>query len=233
MLERFLFITVLLALAAAPARSEEDPLADEHAQDQIAELSSANRLLFTDSNLASITSPAKLIYNFSQKGELKDFVDTVELNINRIYENGRRDISFRYLKGRNKVRFPPQLGVRSNPLFMLFFERDAREMQNLTGGNALFFRNRIRHALAAEEAEPVKFKYQGRQVEGMRIKIRPFVDSDLTKRFPKYEEKTYELLLSKEVPGAIYQLRAFVPQKGDKKVNLSDEILVFAEMRSL
>ena len=26
---------------------------------------------------------------------------------------------------------------------MLFFERDTRDMQSLTGGNALFFRNRI------------------------------------------------------------------------------------------
>ena len=60
------------------------------------------------------------------------------MNIVKIDDDMSKHITFRYLKGRNKVRFPPQIGAKGNPVFMLFFERDARDMQRLTGGNALF-----------------------------------------------------------------------------------------------
>lgn len=228
-----------LALASPAVAEEEfgsDILTDENAAEQIAELSSANRVLFVGNNLRSITSPTKLTYNFARRGGDKEFVGTVEVNINRIHANGRRDLTFRYLKGREKVRFPPQYGVRSNPLFMLFLERDAREMQTLTGGNALFFRNRIRHALAGGEAKPVKFEFNGEQVEGLEIEIRPFVESQLADRFPKYKEKTYNILLSDAVPGAIYQLRSFVPKTAEANRaggNPAEEILIFAARRSL
>ena len=45
---------------------------------------------------------------------------------------------------------------------MLFFERDARDMQRLTGGNALFFRSRIRHTIAATEIKDVELEFQGK-----------------------------------------------------------------------
>ena len=233
---------LLLGFAATPIGLAEDVpsadheagiLADEYAQDQITELSSANRALFTNGNLDSITSPSKLVYNFSQKGGLKEFTGTVEVNINRIHANGRKDLTFRYLKGRNKVRFSPQYGVRSNPLFMLFFERDTRKMQTITGGNALFFRNRIRHALAASDAKPVKFNFRGELVDGQQIEIRPFFDTTLAERFPKYKQKTYNILLSASVPGTIYQLRSFVPKRGGVDGSLSDDVLVFAEVLPL
>ena len=43
---------------------------------------------------------------------------------------------------------------------MLFFERDARDMQRLTGGNALFFRSRIRHTIAATDVKDMEINFQ-------------------------------------------------------------------------
>ena len=44
-------------------------------------------------------------------------------------------------------------------LKQVFFERDARDMQRLTGGNALFFRSRIRHAIAATDIKESSFEF--------------------------------------------------------------------------
>ena len=41
---------------------------------------------------------------------------------------------------------------------MLFFERDCRDMQRLTGGNA-FFRSRIRHTIAATQIEETEIEF--------------------------------------------------------------------------
>ena len=52
---------------------------------------------------------------------------------------------------------------------MLFFERDARDMQRLTGGNALFFRSRIRHSIAATDVEDIEFNFNGEKYSGKQV----------------------------------------------------------------
>ena len=85
-----------------------------------------------------------IYYKFQKESTREDnFIGNVVLNIVKVEDDNTKHITFRYLKGRNKVRFPPQIGAKGNPVFMLFFERDSRDMQRLTGGNALFFRSRI------------------------------------------------------------------------------------------
>ena len=122
---------------------------DEFKSELIKEMSSANIALFIDEHLKTINEPSRIYYKFTKESTREDnFKGNVVLNIVKIDDDKTKHITFRYLKGRNKVRFPPQIGAKGNPVFMLFFERDARDMQRLTGGNALFFRSRIRHSIA-------------------------------------------------------------------------------------
>ena len=102
-------------------------------------MSSANIALFIDEHLQTIKEPSRIYYKFEKESTREDnFVGNVVLNIVKIDDDNTKHITFRYLKGRNKVRFPPQIGAKGNPVFMLFFERDSRDMQRLTGGNAFF-----------------------------------------------------------------------------------------------
>ena len=57
---------------------------------------------------------------------------------------------------------------------LFFFERDARDMQRLTGGNALFFRSRIRHTIAATEIKDIEFEFQGNSFSGKQISFSTF-----------------------------------------------------------
>ena len=135
---------------------------DEFKLELIKEMSSANIALFIDEHLKTITEPSRIYYKFSKESTREDsFTGNVVLNIVKVEDDNTKHITFRYLKGRNKVRFPPQIGAKGNPVFMLFFERDARDMQRLTGGNALFFRSRIRHTIAATEIKDVELEFQG------------------------------------------------------------------------
>ena len=112
---------------------------EEFKLELIKEMSSANIALFIDEHLKTITEPSRIYYKFSKESTREDnFIGNVVLNIVKVDDDNTKHITFRYLKGRNKVRFPPQIGAKGNPVFMLFFERDARDMQRLTGGNALF-----------------------------------------------------------------------------------------------
>ena len=148
---------------------------EEFKKELIKEMSTANVALFINEHLGSINEPSRLYDKFEKKSTREDnFVGNVVLNIVKVDDDDTKHITFRYLKGRNKVRFPPQIGAKGNPIFMLFFERDCRDMQRLTGGNALFFRSRIRHTIAATQIEETEIEFNNQKLPGYQISYQPY-----------------------------------------------------------
>lgn len=183
---------------------------EEYKQSLIEEMSSANVSLFIDQHLSSINEPSRIFYKFEKKSTREDnFLGNVVLNIVKIDDEKRKYITFRYLKGRNKVRFPPQVGAKGNPVFMLFFERDARDMQRLTGGNALFFRSRIRHSIAATEIKNIEFEFNGKNYFAKEISFQPFLKTKLKNRVSRYKTKVFKVILSDEIPGNIFKIQSY------------------------
>ena len=97
---------------------------DEFKLELIKEMSSANIALFIDEHLKTIKEPSRIYYKFTKESTREDnFIGNVVLNIVKVENDNTKHITFRYLKGRNKVRFPPQIGAKGNPVFMLFFRK--------------------------------------------------------------------------------------------------------------
>lgn len=183
---------------------------EEHKQALIDEMSSANVSLFVDEHLVEIKEPSRIFYKFEKSSTLEDsFVGNVVLNIVKIDDVQNKYITFRYLKGRNKVRFPPQIGAKGNPVFMLFFERDSRDMQRLTGGNALFFRSRIRHAIAATETKDVEIMFNQNLISAKEISFTPFENTQLRNRVTRYKNKKFKVILSEKIPGHIFKIETY------------------------
>ena len=95
---------------------------EEFKQELIKEMSSANIALFINEHLGDIKEPSRIYYKFEKQSTREDnFVGNVVLNIVKVDEDDTKHITFRYLKGRNKVRFPPQIGAKGNPRFYAIF----------------------------------------------------------------------------------------------------------------
>ena len=196
------------------------------------EMSTANIALFIDEHLSSITEPSRIYYKFKKESSREDnFIGNVVLNVVKIDDDNTKHITFRYLKGRNKVRFPPQIGAKGNPVFMLFFERDSRDMQRLTGGNALFFRSRIRHTIAATNVENIDFDFNGKKYSGQQISFQPFMKTELKRRVSRYKTKKFVVLMSKEIPGYIFKIETFIKDLEDPD-DMVKETLEFQGMRT-
>ena len=87
---------------------------EEFKANLIKEMSTANIALFIDEHLQSITEPSRIYYKFEKESSREDsFIGNVVLNVVKIEDDNTKHITFRYLKGRNKVRFPPQIGAKS------------------------------------------------------------------------------------------------------------------------
>ncbi len=205
---------------------------EEFKLELIKEMSSANVALFIDEHLRTITEPSRIYYKFSKESTREDnFIGNVVLNIIKVENDNTKHITFRYLKGRNKVRFPPQIGAKGNPVFMLFFERDARDMQRLTGGNALFFRSRIRHTIAATEVKDVEFEFQGNNFSGKQISFQPFLETKLKNRVSRYKTKKFVLTMSEEIPGYIFKIETYIKDMDDP-TDIVNEILQYQGIRT-
>ena len=205
---------------------------EEFKLELIKEMSSANIALFIDEHLKNITEPSRIYYKFSKESTREDnFIGNVVLNIVKVEDDNTKHITFRYLKGRNKVRFPPQIGAKGNPVFMLFFERDARDMQRLTGGNALFFRSRIRHTIAATEIRDVELEFQGNKFVGKQISFQPFLETKLKNRVSRYKTKKFVLTMSEDIPGFIYKIETYIKDLDDP-TDMVKEILQYQGVRT-
>ena len=205
---------------------------DEFKLELIKEMSSANIALFIDEHLKTITEPSRIYYKFSKESTREDsFTGNVVLNIVKVEDDNTKHITFRYLKGRNKVRFPPQIGAKGNPVFMLFFERDARDMQRLTGGNALFFRSRIRHTIAATEIKDVELEFQGDKFSGKQISFQPFLETKLKNRVSRYKTKKFVITMSEDIPGFIFKIETYIKDLDDPS-DMVKEILQYQGVRT-
>ena len=205
---------------------------EEFKLELIKEMSSANIALFIDEHLKTITEPSRIYYKFSKESTREDnFVGNVVLNIVKVDDDNTKHITFRYLKGRNKVRFPPQIGAKGNPVFMLFFERDARDMQRLTGGNALFFRSRIRHTIAATEIKDVELEFRGNKLVGKQIAFQPFLETKLKNRVSRYKTKKFVLTMSEDIPGFIFKIETYIKDLDDPS-DMVKEILQYQGVRT-
>ena len=240
-----IFLSTNIAKSQEESSSENDFSKAENAEEKrtkwgteefklelIKEMSSANIALFIDEHLKTITEPSRIYYKFSKESTREDnFVGNVVLNIVKVDDDNTKHITFRYLKGRNKVRFPPQIGAKGNPVFMLFFERDARDMQRLTGGNALFFRSRIRHTIAATEIKDVELEFRGNKLVGKQIAFQPFLETKLKNRVSRYKTKKFVLTMSEDIPGFIFKIETYIKDLDDP-TDMVKEVLQYQGIRT-
>tara|TARA_B100000989_G_scaffold174978_1_gene131199 strand:+ start:1651 stop:2463 length:813 start_codon:yes stop_codon:yes gene_type:complete len=205
---------------------------DQFKQELIKEMSSANVELFIKPHLETIDEPSRIFYKFTKESTREDnFIGNVVINIVKIDEERKKYITFRYLKGRNKVRFPPQIGAKGNPIFMLFFERDARDMQRLTGGNALFYRSRIRHAIAATQVKDIEIELGNRTISAKEIYFKPFQTTKLKNRVSRYKDKEFRVILAEDIPGYIYKIESFSQDKENNN-DIVKETLIYQGIKT-
>lgn len=191
--------------------------------------SQAEELLFETDHLQQIKEPEVLLYSYEKKGSLETaFQDQVKISIDKVKPDGFKAVSSEYLTGDNTQKFAPLEQATGNPVLLFFLERDIHEMQRLTKGQWRYFQKQIRTALADDaEVRPIKFLFNGKDVEGKEIRITPYVSAPEKVRFEKFANKQYFFKLSDAVPGGIYQIRAVVPAAAGTEP-LMEETLTFA-----
>lgn len=192
--------------------------------------------LFDRAHLAAITSPAVLRYRFERRAQQgESFTDIIEVKIDEVRDGGRRDTSFEFFTGSRRRPYPALPNFLGNPLVIVFLQRDVWALSRTRGGQARYFRYRIRQALretAIVEEKTIDTDHGPIQVQA--ITITPYKDDRYRTKLAEFEFKTYEFVVSRQVPGEIYMIRTRVPSAGAKDPGaepLIEETVVFQDQR--
>jgi hypothetical protein len=176
---------------------------------------SAQSLLFDANYLQPLAAPSRLVYSYSAKSsdpELfgKSFDDEVALRLAASATgDGEKDVFVDMFTGAHQRVLGPLTRVTGNPVIMAFLESDVSQMNMHIGGQPIYYRNVIRLAFREKaRLEPASFAWDGRQVNGTKITIQPFIADPHAEQLQLFRSKTYEFLVSDAVPGGIYQMHS-------------------------
>ncbi len=193
-------------------------------------LSPAQIALFETPHLDNLEPPIRLDYVFRREETDRPAIeDSIRLEVRASAEAGRHDVAVEFLTGPRAIRYPPATGFRGNPLLLFALDREARELSAATGGSTVWFRNRIRRAVAeAAELRAGIVAVGGQSFPATEIRFKPFVGEPRARR---YQAMQFELLLCDTTPGRIHSIRTKVSEsEGGGKVT---ESIVFAGTASL
>lgn len=169
--------------------------------------------LFAEGVLDGVVSGRELIFRHERSGgypgerpaKIADGEIAVALTAG---EEGRRaEVRLTGQDGSPAVAQLP--AAAGHPLLLVFLENSARAMAELTGGNPVYIRNRMREALGAQdETEPAEIVVEGAAAPGTRITFRPFADDPNRNRMGAFADLELDFVVSDAVPGGFAELRA-------------------------
>lgn len=223
-----LCLAVLVGLAAAPLRAEGDGL------EGLTPGSPAAGIYGRD-HLAQLPDEAVLVFDYRFDGSLLEqpFGDDVLLDFTRHANDRGFDVAATLFPRSRNLQLGPLSAAEINPILLIFFQRDANQMSNGTGGSQHYFRNTIRRVLQTPDPQSLRqttIELDGRTVAASEVSFQPFADDPNRARLRAFADKTYHFVLSDAVPGGVYEVWSETPEEDGDGV-LLHESYRFREMR--
>lgn len=203
------FLLVALAGSATGQQAVEPPSSPP--------ISPAEQALFQDAHLKDLRPPVQLRYEFERRSSVAGdpvapFSDQVSLQFGVRPDGSCCTTQGQFLSGPRAMALPDIESATSNPVTLFFLEREVRELQRATGGQAAHFRRRIRLALAdAAQVSATTVRHGGRELPATLIRITPYANDPLRSRFAAYAGTQYQFTLCSQVPGGVFSIRTTVP----------------------
>lgn len=180
-------------------------------------ISPAEQALFQDAHLKDLHPPVQLRYGFERRTSVAgdpaaSFSDQVSLQFGARPDGTCCTTQGQFLSGPRAMVLPDIESASANPVTLFFLEREVRELQRVTGGQAAHFRRRIRLALAdAAQVSATTVRHGGRELPATLILITPYANDPLRSRFAAYAGTQYQFTLCSQVPGGVFSIRTTVP----------------------
>src|SRR3546814_7645268 len=152
---RLLLPAILLAIAATSPPAEAAEQAD--GLEGLTPGSPAEGIYGRD-HLALLPDKAVLVFDYRFDGSLVEqpFDDDVLLDFTRHGNDRGFDVGATLFPHTRNLQIGPLSAAAVNPILLIFFQRDANQMSNGTGGSQHYFRNTIRRVLQTPDPQSLR-----------------------------------------------------------------------------
>ncbi len=162
--------------------------------------------MYDRAHLSNTRAGQQIIYRYrSQKSDDDIVSDRVLLSITKTHDNDKRDVVLDFLSAERHMVLPDFNEFRGNPVIIAMLEHIAQSFGRETGGGVLYFRNRIRDALARDSTgvEEITVDFGAMTVAATRVSFAPFIDDGYLAEKPEYTGARFSIILSEEVQGGV------------------------------
>ena len=169
-------------------------------------LNEVQTLIFDKPHLKNTKDGQSISYSYrSEIDEEEPVDDLVTLNITAQIDDERRDVVIDFLSDERHLNMPPFSGYRGNPVIMAMLEHVVQKIGQDTGGGALYFRNRIRDAIASDKVtlEKQKLSVNDNEIDAAIVQFQPFEKDSRLDPASIYKKAVFTITLSDTVPGGI------------------------------
>lgn len=209
---------LILFTTLAPAVMQAEP--------QQVELNQAQQLVFMGEHLRQTHKGETLVYAFtSRSGGETVKSDEVKMTVTGVVDEARRNLSFEFLTGPDRLNFPNAQGYRGNPVVIQFLERDIRDMAQHTGTSIDHLRNTIRKSFREPQMAQTRVTVGGKQVDATEIIVVPFSQDPVVAKLGGYAGKEYLFIYSDQIPGDLIRVRT---RMSDPEGTMVEEELRFS-----
>lgn len=174
------------------------------------QLTQAQTLIYDTAHLANTSSGQSLHYRFEMRDEAGTLVHDEAL-MTILDEQGpeRRDVELDFLSAERHLPLPTFTAYRGNPIIIVMLEHLAQSMGAATGGGTLYFRNRIRDALAEAELaiDSGTASLDGKEVTTRSVRFAPFLEDTMLEPDSPYRQAEFTLRFSDQLPAGLLDIR--------------------------
>lgn len=191
--------------------------------------SPANTALFATNHMESVKPDQTLVYEVQQTGSMVEAIqDTITLKL--AAKDAHTEANIEFMTGERNRWTPPFTDPQGNPVLMLFLQNDIHDMERVNGGQWRHFQKYIKFALEKAEISDTNFAYAGKDLQGKKVSIQPYVNDPENGKFTNqaFVKKQYEFIVSNQVPGGIYKITTDVPGTDAKQPVAHKELLLRA-----
>jgi hypothetical protein len=221
----FVPMALMVLLSASVAADPTSGLMPESQDEE--PISEAERLMWLTDQITNVEAGTLLRYRYEGKFVDEDPIDDeIDLEILGVNEDGSRQASTYFFTGDRNRYVAPHEGATGNPVLGVYLQEDVYDMEELTKGSWRYFHRRVKKALAHEATiEDVEVEFEGKRVAAKRISFEPFLYDEQRDQFENYAEKRYEVILSEQIPGTLYEVHTVVPGRVEGEPPAREETL--------
>jgi hypothetical protein len=171
-------------------------------------------ILFESRHLDLVPQGNDIKYKFSRTVSDKkllgeEFTDDVRIGVKKVSEKGDRDVKVTVFTGERQRPQVEYDALSINPLFVWFLDRSVENYRLLSGGKQPYLKGKFSKAFENKAVmEPTKIDYKGKSVDGYKITIAPYKDDEAKSKMQGYENSTFTITVSKDIPGYFFDLVA-------------------------